>query len=572
MALQVWCPLLGTNNQQGLSNVTLNTPGSTMSVSTSGKLGKTYDNSSLTAGGFITNTTINLGSAQSMFCWFRFTSLTSDSSLGCGLMSQHRYQKNQGLGLTIKYVSSTTGYISVNTGTGSSRTFNTYCGSTLLQANTWYHGGFTYDGTNIIKLYINGVCDGTHEVGQMSTPADYIILYCWSFSGSTGTTVLPKYVLKGAMNDARVYNHCLSQDEVSEIAKGLVVNYPLSLPQNNLLKNSNFLQGTGGLEGYTANYATLTKQTDCMKVVSSASNGGFYTNNFDAITTGDMTTFSAYVKADASMTIYIGTDGGGTSNCQSYTIGTTWKQISISKEKTTNNANLRIYGYGTFYAKLLKYELGTRITPWIPNSADTAYPQLGLNNSLEYDVSGYNYHGTKNGTITYSSNTPRYCAGTYFNADGNYISREETSADVRSVSFWVNFPIAVSSTYRVAFADSVSKLAFGMINATTACCTCAGNNMKTFSVPQFTVNTWYHIVVQYNADKSDVTLYINGSAKTSRGSNDSWNHTTSTLMVGRRSTGSTINAYMSDFRMYATVLTAEDIAELYNTSTSISNT
>jgi len=64
------------------------------------------------------------------------------------------------MGITIKYVSSTTGYLSVNTGTGSARTYNTYCGTTLLQANTWYHGGYTYDGTNI-RIYVNGVCEKT---------------------------------------------------------------------------------------------------------------------------------------------------------------------------------------------------------------------------------------------------------------------------------------------------------------------------------------------------------------------------------------------------------------------------
>jgi hypothetical protein len=67
-----------------------------------------------------------------MFCWFKFTSLNSSSSLGGNLVSQHRYASNAGMGISIKYVSSTTGYLSVNTGNGSSRTYNTYCGTTLL--------------------------------------------------------------------------------------------------------------------------------------------------------------------------------------------------------------------------------------------------------------------------------------------------------------------------------------------------------------------------------------------------------------------------------------------------------
>jgi len=137
------------------------------------------------------------------------------------------------MGITIKYVSSTTGYLSINTGTGSSRTYNTYCGTTLLQANTWYHGGYTFN-NGIVKIYVNGICEYTGNIGTMSVPADYITIFCWSMSSSSGNSVHGDYKLNGYINDVRIYDHALSATEVAEIAKGLVLHYKLDEPNNNL--------------------------------------------------------------------------------------------------------------------------------------------------------------------------------------------------------------------------------------------------------------------------------------------------------------------------------------------------
>ena len=75
---------------------------------------------------------------------------------------------------------------------------------------------------------------------------------------------------------------------------------------------------------------------------------------------------------------------------------------------------------GDFYVKNVKVEYGNKATPWCPNEADDLYTQMGLDNNIEYDVSGYRHNGTKVGSITYDSDTPRYNTSAVL--DGSYIT------------------------------------------------------------------------------------------------------------------------------------------------------
>jgi len=52
----------------------------------------------------------------------------------------------------------------------------------------------------------------------MSAPEDYLTIFCWSLSGSSGANIHNDYKLNGALNDVRIYDHCLSAMEVREIS------------------------------------------------------------------------------------------------------------------------------------------------------------------------------------------------------------------------------------------------------------------------------------------------------------------------------------------------------------------
>lgn len=225
MSLQIWLPLNGNLKNYGVSGLTFkNVSSSNTTSSTAGNIGSCYANNSASAGGIVSNERITLGTNQSVFCWIKFTSLSSGSSLGLGAAGQHSHEENAGMGITIKYISSTTGYLSLSTGTGSSRTYNTYCGSTLLSANTWYHVGYTYDGAKI-KLYVNGKLDGTHNFSGMYCPENYFQVFCWSVK-SINQNIYGGYRTIGSIYDVRAYDHCLNYKEVRDISRSLMLYYP----------------------------------------------------------------------------------------------------------------------------------------------------------------------------------------------------------------------------------------------------------------------------------------------------------------------------------------------------------
>ena len=213
----VWLPLNGNYQNYGNSDLIFAPQRYGVSFTTGGNIfpcclySNSYDNS-----GIASDKAITLGNNQSFFCWFNFTGLMSSSELGGSMGGQHRYQSNTGLGLNFKYETSTTGYLTVSTGNGSSRTFNTYYGKTLLNAGAWYHGGYTYDGTTL-KIYVNGQLDGSWNLPGLSNPGDYVQIGSWSFDTTSGNITHANYQLYGKMQDLRIYDRVLKDTEIQEI-------------------------------------------------------------------------------------------------------------------------------------------------------------------------------------------------------------------------------------------------------------------------------------------------------------------------------------------------------------------
>lgn len=380
MSLQVWLPLNGNLDNQGISGLTFSN--TSISANSNGKIGSCYDNDSYSIGGMVSNETILLGNNQSMFCWVNFDSLNSASNLGGAMCGQHRYANNTGMGLTLKYISYTTGYFSINTGTGSSRTFNAYYNSTLLSAGNWYHVGYTYDG-NVVKLYLNGELDGVYTIGTLSNPEDYIQVFSWSFNSSSGNGLYSNYHLNGRLNDVRIYDHCLSAKEVKEIAQGLVLHYKLD---NNGIGNPNLItsMSAGGRTTLVNNYellADFSQDTDTygyINVSPSLENGKTYTLSFDVENFPSNATWGWALWNDYDYHFDISSNGH---KSYTFTLDVSKLPSDYSLSKFLFDDWQRVGAANQVTLKNFKLEEGSKATTWCPNLQDKLAIQLGMNNN-----------------------------------------------------------------------------------------------------------------------------------------------------------------------------------------------
>jgi len=85
-----------------------------------------------------------------------------------------------------------------------------------IEENIWYHVAFTYDGTNILKFYVNGqVVDTQFCAGVLNTTLGH---YSESIGGGGPEGVLESF--KGKIDEVRIYDYSLSNQEVADLYVG----------------------------------------------------------------------------------------------------------------------------------------------------------------------------------------------------------------------------------------------------------------------------------------------------------------------------------------------------------------
>lgn len=547
MALQVWLPLTKNLSNQGLNNMTFSIDAdSNIILDNNGKIGACYSRSTKqTSGRIVSNSTINLSEDISMACWALVSNCVGDTANG--LISNHSHANNTGVGITVKQVSTSDYRISCNTGTGSNRTYCTYYGTTNIKG-AWHHLTLTYSkSAKQLILYVDGNTEYTLNNYVNSSIADYIIIFDWSTTYNNTS-----YRPAAKLNDVRIYDHCLSPKEVKEIAKGLVLHYPL---------NDAYVEGTTNLvtsitkggqttvNGYEVTTSGVSKDTYfTLNLSEKIVAGNTYTiscrNNFD---TGLYWDFPIGSQANQTLTWRI------TPGYSSYTFvansgNSYWdKNICFMDDLsgTARNAGKSF-----------------KMWDWQIEKKDHATPfVIGTRNeTIVYDCSGYQNNGVVSGNVTLSVDSPRYIGSYKFIPNAMISTPGIVNFDKCTYSVWCKDP---SMSYKIVFCDGTSKVAFG--ESSGFLCSCGNNSQNKFTKNNWKNSDWNHVVVV--RDGSTYKMYINGEAETQSGTADYWNHSASTITVGGREENAAMwNGNISDFRIYTTALSADDIKELYNTS------
>lgn len=570
MSLQVWLPLNGNLNNQGLNNISVTNNGAI--VDNSGKIGKCYSFDGIND--YIQIPTMVLDLSRVSICgWIKWGAFNSWSRM-------FDFQNS---------ASGSTGAIGIaNNGTTSTITVfgRTSSGGSLPDtniglsavANTWYHIALTLNNTTA-KVYLNGTLSKTFTLnsalGVMTLNNNYLGKSGWSSDE----------FFQGSMNDFRIYNHCLSSKEVAEIAKGLVLHYPLNnggFGAPNLCKNCQLpvLSSAAGTSVYS--YETTDDEGQCIKYTcTTAGSGGRYFSPFpkSSAVIGNTYTWSLDMKANRTFAITVGHECGGT--C-SKTLSTQWERYSYTWNFTDNNYQAFIlYPYSNAVVgdwieiRNLKIENGDVATPWIPNSSDALYTAMGLNSAIEFDCSGLGNNGAIVNTPVYYHNSPRYSGCMNFNGTG-YIKNDtlNLSCKQETITFWVKIPETITAQHFLFgtfnswtgngvgyWRDTGEKSYSGILKSD------AENSYGSLSIPALTSDVWYHIAIVYTG--TETILYVNGAKYSSITYGKDGSIANPVCYLGNSKyngcpASETDQSCVSDFRIYATALSADAIKQLYS--------
>lgn len=618
MALQVWLPLNGDLHNQGLNqSVTATNHGAT--VNDSGKIGKCYQFGTSTSYLALSKQAMRSCTTEVSICfWLKILTWNSSYATYFQAGLNGSAWPNYTFGLLRNNANSNCCF-TISDGTSSSKA--SYL-TPSLEIDTWYHVSLLYK-TGHCLIYINGQLykDYTASIVPNFSSIDRITLgMCNNYS---------QYQSNCQINDFRIYNHALSPKEVEDISKGLVLHYKLDnngmgnenywtngQPQVDTWANPCTNELRTMIARTSASYVsyptTVPNEYTEIKFLSTREqidDGGLqlqkmqrYSEDVNGmcpilenLNAGEYFTLSyeLYVNSPVNVKFHISKRVNGTSSkagpsiFQVSTVNT-WTKISQSIQITSDfdksNITAEVDFLGAFLSiqdilgvttsdevvikvRNIKLERGQEATPWTPARADFGH----ADDNVIYDYSGYGNNGTIVGNLTVATGSPRYDVYTNLTTTSTHIYTPALTtagfANSFSISWWGNV-----STYS-------GKMMWGFQDGNRLNGIYGGNLWNTgdsSSNPLYTpgtttqvkaptVNIWHHFVM--TGDGSACKVYKDGQlwaqAKTYKSLTgtiiyfNGWANATNYALA---------NTKISDFRLYATALTADQVKELYQTS------
>lgn len=578
MSLIHWWPLNGNLNDKGTSNIPLTNNGAT--VNSSGKIGSCY---SFSGNNMVVSTSdITSATALSLCLWLKLSTSHSGYAQVLVLGTSGTSWNNIRCGIDING----DGKVYFNTSNGSA---NTYIYSpSNYKDGVWHHiAGIYNDGS--LQLYIDGtrVATGTtSNAPALSGTSIYV-------GGNDGGE---KANNGDCLNDIRIYNHALSAKEVKEISKGLVLHYnfedeyiePTTNLGNTSSNYSNMNKGTaysayawGGDAGTVTFYDSGGYNNYPYKVYhkTATGSGGIYykTANDITIEAGKTYTMSVYIKASVniksasaySFNINRDSDNFYINYGTSFNITTEWQRLIKTFTATSSEAGS--YGemsiiYDDTPTDYYIYYSGFQI-----EEKDHATPYANGTRSGEkaYDSSGYGNNGTIFGDlqITSDSASGRYSA--VFNGSDTAIQTPNLATlitdGIYTINLWFNVPELGSKPWGT-FYGGPSGYEFSSRRGSTPTIVAYSWGQNSSGGYEYNLNTWYMLTVVRTT--SDSKWYINGELyyTGTAGSIPSGNYF---IGAWSNATLQNFNGKISDFKIFATALSADDVKAEYNRKAAI---
>ena len=535
MALQIWLPLNGTTKNQGLlGELTVSSP-----TYVDGKLGKAINTGAIKMSAEQTAQVLNNDEVSIAF-WVYVNAETGSTTNRAMLFGNESTDANNNRKFSLFQYPTCNDFHWSWMNDESLCTFENGVLIGALPSYKWTHVAVVYKNPTI-KVFINGTLKHT-ATGKVSNSSSFAydtqVIYnsqCHYF------------------NDYRVYNNAISEKEVHKLSKGLVVHYPLNQPEKeiNLCPNS-FINETSSMYGFGTRRVQLSANHTYTLVVNGRvidGDGHLETYIYKPDWTESVNR-GTWSKTDATYSMQITPKTTGTYEINSY---------SFLKQQTAGG-NVHVNWY-----KLT--EGGYPVSGiWSPSPSDTDNWE-----GVEYDTSGLGNTGIPASGITYSMDSPRNDGCYRFSDTSNISTTLNTAgfANIYSISYWAKID---DFAYKMAFGFSDGNH-LNLYPTTGKFCLNTGdmdsNPFTNASYEAYNDGKWHHYAITGDADSGIATLYIDG-VKIGTAKFRVMNGTKLYISGwGYNDNYQWANGYISDFRLYATVLSDADIKELYNIPISI---
>lgn len=417
----------------------------------------------------------------------------------------------------------------------------------------WTHLASVFN-DGVGTLYKNGELVGTYNFGSAVFSSDTT-----TFTVGRETYASGYFSFNGRISDLRIYDHCLSSKEIKEISKGLVLHYKLN---SGCAVSKNLVNGT--ITGGSINRGTITV-TDGIATINNTSGSWCRVRCQDEaesntnLANNDVTNKTITVSFDILMisgnvpTIFVSDSYRRVTGVDKTQIGV-WQRgyctyVHPGYSSSYNYFSPHFSSLGNYQIKDIKIVLG--------DIKD--YYSSYNEGSIVYDSSGYGRHGTFTNTLSTCNESPKYDNGVLSENSVITCTNFSLPDGPSTISFW-NKP-SVSAT------ENTSRMTvrFGKFEYFTY-----------LNYPYFIHDTdyrykyvnywldgnWHFVTCVY--DGTNVMIYIDGEQL-------SLSVTTTTRDYQNNLVITPIGESVSDFRVYSTALSAEDVAELYHTAASIDN-
>lgn len=591
MGLQVWMSMIGNINNQGLSNLS-NLSGNYIqgTCSTFGKCLNVPNSSpiSFTADGLVNTKKFSV-------C---FWTLADNST---------KADWNQMLQLGDK---KTDGSYGSNFRFESCKTYPRACsfhnneeyaitgGSRILGSSngTWYHVCVTYDGTEL-KSYTNGNLIGT-DVGNGGYLTGYVQI------GSTN--------YYGLMNDLRIYDEVISQKQIRSISNSQIIHYPLNNIYEVGITNKYSDDAAEGALNYDNTYITRTKLANERGYNYKLSYKGIGKDLWNALTIESHFSFTAgrtyyysckvrcHSKSNTQLFLRAARcdNDWTTSMVDTLNVDGQWHEYTVSQ---TINASFDRSGTTVTCNPLVEFYTNDMSTSGMSYTFDVDIKDIQVTEGQKYsfianemvtssvsDISGYSNNASVGIGIGIGVQSPRYDACYYFSAKSylkfpNPIYAKKTIWGL-TINMWVRLDSGCGG-----YATILSGLNNPPSNFPWICVNTEGSGLWSYiwsNTPQYgkgmpnqslSLNTWYMITYVFNS--GSVYWYLNGTRKGDITKYTTLNYINADmeyLALGNSYSGTQWNTnfcgWISDFRMFTTVLSADDVKALYQNSASITST